>query len=57
MRKLLFSVVVAATLLNAGIYEVDPSSQVGFEIKHLKLTKVEGALSNLVARLIMKMEP
>lgn len=43
MRKLLFSVVVAATLLNAGIYEVDPSSQVGFEIKHLKLTKVEGS--------------
>lgn len=43
MRKLLFSAVVAATLLNAGIYEVDPSSQVGFEIKHLKLTKVEGS--------------
>lgn len=45
MRKILFSAVVAAALLttaNAKIYEVDASSKVGFEIKHLKLTKVEG---------------
>ena len=46
MKKFLLSALAAAALMasaNAASYEVDPSSKIGFSVKHLKLMSVEGS--------------